>query len=354
MADTILLIEDNLEMAENISSILKLAHYNVVSANNGKNGITAAQERRPDLILCDIMMPDLDGYSVFHILNNDPVTKSIPFIFLTAKSDKADIRYGMNLGADDYMTKPFDGHDLLKLVDVRLKKNAFLRASFNNDLQDVNKFFRKARELREFTRLSDNRPVRVYRKKEFLFMEGEIANELFFVVKGEVKTFKTNPEGKELITGIFRTGDFVGYSPLLEDSVHNECAMVLEDTEIALIPKQDFVSLIYSSKDIARKFIQLLSNNVAETEKRLLNLAYQSVRQRVAWALLDIQKLAINEGETMIHICRRDISNIIGTATESLNRTLSDFKDEGLVDITPEGLRVADKAGLERVAQISG
>ncbi len=352
MPEKILLIEDNHEMAENIAGILKLAHYQVMSAPEGKTGVQLAQEHHPDLILCDIMMPDLDGYSVFHILHKDPDTAAIPFVFLTAKSDKADIRHGMNLGADDYVTKPFDGHELLKVVEVRLKKNALLRATFNNDLQDVNNFFRKARELKEFHRLSENRPVRAYRKKDFLFMEGQTPYELFFIVKGQVKTYKSNPEGKELITGMFHSGDFVGYAPLLEDIPYNECAAVIEDTEVALIPKQDFVSLIYSSRDIARKFIKLLSNNLIETENRLLNLAYQSVRQRVAGALLTIMdQYTLPSRKAIVSVSRRDISSLIGTATESLNRTLADFKDENLIDLTPEGIRIIDRPKLEKMAK---
>ena len=104
MKPTILLIEDNKEMAENICSILKLAHYNVLSAPNGKIGVEIAQQQHPDLILSDVMMPELDGYGVLHILNSDPETANIPFVFLTAKADKNDLRTGMNMGADDYVT----------------------------------------------------------------------------------------------------------------------------------------------------------------------------------------------------------------------------------------------------------
>ncbi len=352
MPETILLIEDNPEMAENITGILKLAHYNVSSANEGKTGVQMAKETHPDLILCDIMMPGLDGYSVFHILHKDPETASIPFVFLTAKTDKHDIRHGMNLGADDYVTKPFDGHELLKVVEVRLKKNALLKASFTNDLDDVNDFFKRARELKEFNRLSENRPVRTYHKKDFIFMEGQTPYELFFIVKGEVKTYKLNPEGKELITGIYRDGDFVGYAPLLEDISYNENASVLEDTQVAVIPREDFISLIYSSKDIARKFIKLLSNNLIETENRLLNLAYQSVRQRVAGTLLSIMdQYSLPARKALISVSRKDISSIIGTATESLNRTLADFRDEGLVEIGPDGIRIIDRQKLERLAR---
>jgi CRP-like cAMP-binding protein len=352
MPETILLIEENIDTAESISGILRLAHYDVLNAEEGKAGVRLAMEKHPDLILCDVTMSDIDGYSVFHILNKDPFAANIPFIFLTSHTDQTEVRHAMNLGADDYMTKPFDGHDLLKVVEVRLKKKALLKASFNNDLHDVNSFFTKARELKEFSKLSQNRAIRTYRKRDFLFMEGQPPYELYFIIKGEVKTYMTNKEGKELITGIYKNGDFVGYAPILEEIVYTENAMVIEDTQVVLIPKQDFLALIYSSRDIAHKFIQLLSNNLIETENRLLDLAYQSVRQRVAGALLRIlDQYTLPGRKGMITISRRDISNMIGTATESLNRTLGDFQEEGLIDLMHEGIRVIERVKLEKIAR---
>lgn len=352
MNSTILLIEDNPEMSENIVSILELANYNVLAAPNGRIGVEIAQQKIPDLILCDVMMPELDGYGVLHILNKRPETASIPFIFLTAKADKSDFREGMNLGADDYITKPFDGFDLLKVIEIRLKKNSLLRSSFNNDLQDVNSFFSKAKELKEFNKLSGNRPLKSFKKKDMLFMEGQTPNDLYFISKGSVKSFKINYDGKELVTGIQKEGTFLGYTPLLEDKPYGENAEALEDTQVAIIPKNDFLLLVYSSKDVARKFIQLLSNNLDETEKRLLDVAYQSVRQRVAGALLQIRDKYASPGhEDVISFARRDISGLIGTATESLNRTLADFKDEGLIEIMEDGLRIIDRKKLERLCR---
>jgi CRP-like cAMP-binding protein/CheY-like chemotaxis protein len=349
MSYNILLIEDNAEMAENISSILELAHYHVVCAPNGKVGVDLAQHNHPDLILCDIMMPELDGYGVVHILSNDPETASIPFVFLTAKTDISDFRFGMNLGADDYITKPFDGVDLLKVVEVRLKKNEMLK-SLGKNTQDLSVFFNKARELKEFQKLSENRPVRTYKKKDIIFLEGQTPNDLFYINKGEVKTYKVNYVGKELITGIHKGGEFLGYVPLLEEKPYNENAVVLEDVHIKIIPKSDFLTLIYSSKDVARKFIKMLSNNIDEMENRLLDIAYQSVRQRVASALLKLNdSFGQGHGESIITIARRDISNIVGAATESLNRTLADFKDEGLIEISGEGLKIINRPKLERL-----
>ncbi|HMV89994.1 MAG TPA: response regulator, partial [Cyclobacteriaceae bacterium] len=109
----ILLIEDNPEIRENTGEILSLAGYEVSTAENGKTGVDLAQKIKPDLIICDIMMPELDGYGVLHILSKNDETSAIPFIFLTAKTEKTDVRKGMTLGADDYLTKPFDDTDLL-------------------------------------------------------------------------------------------------------------------------------------------------------------------------------------------------------------------------------------------------
>src|ERR1035441_9605056 len=121
----ILLIEDNSDTGAKIAEILELANYDVTTAPDGKEGVKHAQELVPDLIICDIMMPELDGYGVLHILGKDPKTARIPFIFLTAKAEKSDMRKGMNLGADDYISKPFDDTELLDAVEVRLKKNDF-------------------------------------------------------------------------------------------------------------------------------------------------------------------------------------------------------------------------------------
>jgi CRP-like cAMP-binding protein/CheY-like chemotaxis protein len=351
MSYHVLLIEDNAEMAENISSILTLANYEVTTAANGKLGVNLAQKYHPDLILCDIMMPELDGYGVLHILNNDPNTASIPFIFLTAKADKNDFRTGMNLGADDYITKPFDGVDLLKVVEMRLKKNELLKNSAAMARhENMSAFFSKTKELQEFQKLSENRPIRWFKRKEFIFMEGQVPNDLFYIEKGKVKTYKVNYDGKELITGIYQEGDFLGYVPLLEEKPYYENAEVMEDAQIKIIPKSDFLTVLYSSKDVARKFIRLLSNNLEEMETRLLDIAYQSVRQRVAATLINIHENIATQGENkLISMPRKDIASLIGTATESLNRTLADFKDEGLIEISNEGLHIVSKPKLEKM-----
>jgi CRP-like cAMP-binding protein/FixJ family two-component response regulator len=351
MSHKIMVIEDNVEMCENIASILTLGRYQVYTANNGKLGIEMVQQNQPDLILCDIMMPDLDGYGVLHILSKDPATANIPFVFLTAKTEQRDFRVGMNLGADDYITKPFDGLELLNVIELRLKKNDLIKTTFQNNITDIDDFFSKTKQLPDFQKLSDHRRSKTYKKKEFVFVEGEQPNYAYFIAKGEVKTYKSNNDGKELITGLHGPGEFIGFVSLLENKPNNESAIALKESQIYMIPQQDFLTLIYTNKEIARKFISMLSSNLYEAENMLLELAYQSVRQRVATVLikLDGHDEPAQKDQSVISVARKDLSSMVGTATESLNRTLADFKDEGLIEIHDRGIKIVQRSKLERV-----
>ena len=118
----ILVIEDEPEMRRNLVTILRLEGFQPVAAANGREGVELARRELPDLVLCDVMMPELDGHSVLRELHSDPATMQVPFIFLTARGEKADVRGGMNLGADDYLTKPVDKADLLRAVRTRLSR----------------------------------------------------------------------------------------------------------------------------------------------------------------------------------------------------------------------------------------
>src|SRR4051812_24195719 len=157
---TILIIEDNTDVRENTAEILELANYKVLQAENGKAGVEVAQKMKPDLIICDIMMPVLDGYGVIHLLNKNQETANIPFIFLTAKSERTDFRKGMEMGADDYISKPFDDIELLNAVESRLKKNQALRAEFSKSVEGLNKFFDEVQKFDDLKKLSADRRLK--------------------------------------------------------------------------------------------------------------------------------------------------------------------------------------------------
>ena len=118
---TILIIDDHKDIRENIAEILSLDGYKTLQAEDGRRGVEQAITNKPDLIVCDIMMPELDGYGVLHLLKKNPETQDIPFVFLTAKADRSDFRKGMDMGADDYITKTFDDFELLNAIETRLK-----------------------------------------------------------------------------------------------------------------------------------------------------------------------------------------------------------------------------------------
>src|SRR5687768_15662480 len=139
---TILIIEDNSDVRENTAEILELANYRVLQAENGKVGVEIAQKMKPDLIICDIMMPVLDGYGVIHLLNKNAETASIPFIFLTAKSERMDFRKGMEMGADDYISKPFDDLELLRAIEIRLKKMEIISAQYEAGEKGANELMK--------------------------------------------------------------------------------------------------------------------------------------------------------------------------------------------------------------------
>ena len=166
----ILLIEDNPDVRENTSEILMLAQYEVLTAANGKEGVEMAQQQQPDLIICDIMMPVLDGHGVLHMLSKNENTASIPFIFLTAKAERSDFRKGMEMGADDYLTKPFDDVELLNAIEIRLKKNDILKKEFTKNLNGINDFIQEAKGIDSLKKLSEEREIRLYKKKDKIFL----------------------------------------------------------------------------------------------------------------------------------------------------------------------------------------
>ncbi len=344
----ILLIEDNNELRENTAEILELANYQVFVAENGKIGVDIALQEKPDVIVCDIMMPVLDGYGVIHLLSMNEDTRYIPFIFLTAKTEKTDFRKGMEMGADDYITKPFDDIELLKAVETRLKKNELLKQSFSHDIKGLHDFIDSAQQSAGLQLTSEIHEVHEFKKKHLLYAEEKKPYYVYYVIKGKIKTYLVNEDGKELITSIYVPGDFVGYTSILEDKSYAENAEILEDAELMFIPREDFLQLINNDRQVAQQFIKLLTKNVVENEEKLIALAYNSLRKRVAAALMVVyDKFKITDPEIQkVEISRDNLAQMVGTAKESLIRTLSDFKEEKLIDIQAGKIYILDEKKL--------
>ena len=342
----ILLVEDNFEIRENTSEILELANYKVTTAVNGKDGFEKALKDIPDIIICDIMMPVLDGYGLLHLLNKNEELKNIPFIFLTAKTERSDLRKGMEMGADDFITKPFTDVELMNAIESRLNKlnsraDQHSKFPLDNLLNEV-----KGTETLE--NLTTSTRVNHYKKKQNIYKEGSQPHSLFYLETGKVRTYKINDAGKELTIGLFDSGDFFGYNALLEDTVYKQSAETLEESTISIIDRADFELLINNNKEVAHRFIKLLVNNITEKEDQLINLAYNSLRKRVADAIISLLRKykKENQSEFLIHISREDLAHIAGTTTESLIRTLSDFKNEKLIEAEAGYVKVLNEKKL--------
>ena len=346
---TILLIEDNPDILANTGEILEMAGYTVLLAENGQVGVKTALATKPDLVVCDIMMPVLDGYGVLQIFNQNAQLAGVPFIFLTAKTDRTDQRRGMELGADDYLTKPFNKTELLSAIAGRLSRFQHLKPEY--DLQaagGLGGFLDDVRTVGGLESLSADRKVYQIRRKQDIYLEGDEPTRVYFVQAGRVKTVKATAGGKELITGLYGPGEFFGYLPLLERTPHADSAVALEESELLYIPQDDFTQLLERNLEVSQQFVRLLAGRVSERESQLLAMAYSSIRRRVADTLLQLHEQGEASVDTRIYLLRDDMAAMVGTAPESLSRTLNEFKQDGLIELNAKSIRVLAPEKLRR------
>lgn len=344
----ILIIEDNDDIRESATEILELADYEVMQADNGKTGVDLAIQHLPDLILCDIMMPELDGYGVLYLLNKNPQTSTIPFIFLTAKAERLDMRKGMEMGADDYLTKPFDDVELLNAIESRLSKKAKQEAFYSKSLDQISGLINNKNGLEALSQAIAQRKVRLIKKKQVIYYEGDAVSGIYLVVRGKIKTIKLSEEGRQLLTGIYQDDQYFGIPALLLNEPSAETAEAMEDTTICLLPKDILEELLNQYPDIAREFIKILSNNLLDKEEQLMQLAYHSVRKRLAEVLIRLSKQESTD-PLVLKVSRDNLAALAGMATETVSRILSDFKDEAIIERKGSQIQILN---LQRLQQM--
>ncbi|MGY0036456.1 response regulator [Pedobacter sp. NJ-S-72] len=348
MNKKILIIEDHDAIRGNIVEILEMAQYTVFEADNGKTGIEMALKHIPDIILCDIMMPELDGYGVLYMLNKYTETSSIPFIFLTAKAEHNDLRKGMEMGADDYLTKPFDDIELLNAIDVRLRKKAHLQLQNQNTADEFKLLVAKTDGLAEFAKIIAGHKSREFRKNQVVYYETDHSKGLYLILHGKIKTIKLSLDGRELMTGMYASGDYLGINAILGKSTYTDTATAIEDSILCLIPVEELEKVINLYPDVARKFIHLLSNDNRAKEEQLLQLAYDSVRRKMAGAILRLYHQQTIKKDFFC-VTREDLAAMACMATETVSRTLSDFRNEKIIEREGSTITVLD---LERLVKM--
>ena len=348
---TILIIEDDTVLRETTAEILELENYKVVTAANGKRGAELAKILMPDLVVCDIMMPELDGYDVLKILSEDEKTKRIPFIFMSAKTEIKDVRKGMDLGADDYLTKPVNDELLISAIESRLAKSALLQEEETN-IETYN----EASEFKNIENIDDLKNYfcdfgisKVLKKGEVVYREGEFCNNVFLVYKGSVKSSKIDEFGKELIINVYKDDDLFGFSSIIENAHYFETTTAMEKAELMYVTKNTMQKIIENNYKLSLEIFQLINDNLIEVKEQLLQMAYGSMRRKTASTILKFAQKMTRKPSDSINISRRDLAGVAGIATESLIRTLTDLKKEGIIEIEGRNIRIIDLNALESI-----
>ena len=347
----VLFIEDDTVVRENTAELLELADYDVITAANGKSGVTIAKQEKPDIIVCDIMMPEMDGYGVLQSLANDPDTQQIPFIFLSAKTEHKDIRKGMDLGADDYLTKPFEEEELISAIESRLAKVAIL-----NKIKENEKKITTPTQDTKISSLSDLREMvkkyelQTYKAGETIYEEGKQSNHFFFIDRGVVKSHRMDEYGKELITSVYKEGDFFGNTAFKKNTPYEEYATAMEETRVYAISKDELREILANNSNITLELIDVMGDNISGIKEQLLEMAYGSVRKKAARTILLFSQKIRRHPTQSIRISRSDLASVAGMASETLIRTLSDFKKEGLLEIEGRNIKLLDVEALKRIS----
>lgn len=340
----ILLIEDDVTVRENTAELLELSNYEVITASDGKQGCLKAHAVVPDIIVCDIMMPEMDGYGVLQELSKTPKTANIPFIFLSAKTEHKDIRRGMDLGADDYLTKPFEEEDLLSAIESRLAKIAILGNNLKNGAE-----IEGLKNLDELRKLFGHSDSMSYKKGENIYEEGKQSNFFYLVKSGFVKAHRTDENGKDLITELYKTGDFFGNPSENSQASFSDYATAMENSELHTVSREDFSEILLQNPHISLKMVEVLNKNMVGLKQQLLDMAYSSVRKKTANTILLFAEKIEKHPLKSIRISRSDLAGVAGMAAESLIRTLSDFKKEGLIEIEGRNIKLMDAQALRDI-----
>lgn len=346
--NSILIIEDDEILRENTAELLELSGYTVKTAPNGKKGIELAMRYLPDLIICDIMMPEMDGYEVLSALTENENTQFIPFIFLSAKTKHQEVRKGMDLGADDYLTKPFREEDLLKSVRTRLQKAGLFNEKIRTSHSPSEKKTDDVRSLNQLKKLFSEKGEHLNLKKnEMVYEKGGHSNQIYLILDGLIKTHIIDRNGKELITGLYKPDDFLGFTSFEGNLTYKESATCMQKTELIGLSKEYLKDILQENQEVSLEFVNLLTDNLSEIKTQLIRMAYSSVRKKTASTIIRFSELMEDSQELAIRVSRNDLAANAGIAPESLIRTLSDFKKDGLIEIEGRTIRILDLEGLQ-------
>ncbi len=353
--EKILIIEDNLEIRENFAEILELEGYTVFTASNGRLGAEKAFAEKPDLIFCDIMMPELDGYGVLYLLAKNKETMNIPFIYLSSRSEKDDIQKGFGLGATGYIIKPFSGNEVLAAVDKALaKRNITSTFSKKNIYEQIIELIGYVNSNFSASLTLENIAKKKLQRGEILFSEMDIPQAAYFIIKGKIKSYLINNSGNEFITNRHETDEFLGYNAILENTKHKDNAVAEEETELLVIPQEIFLQLIHSAQEISRQFIKLLSGNNHNKEEKITSLVYFSLKRMLIESLLEEQiETEVSDDENSgVDLMKRKNYHKLNYSSENVFNILNDLQKEKMINIKNGKIIILEERQLKRLSKV--
>ncbi|MEL7160969.1 MAG: response regulator, partial [Bacteroidota bacterium] len=312
--------------------ILEIHGYAVRLTPNGLTGVKEAIQNPPDLILCDVMMPALDGYGVLNLLQENERTASVPFVFITARSEKEDLRRGMNLGADDYITKPFYLDELIRVIETRLEKAAKIlehTIPAHESILHLSDPARGHQHLEEA--FNEDGRERLFDEGQTIVREGEFPHFIYRVNEGNVHLVRSHEYGRDYIVAELGSGEIFGISTFLEEiPFHYSAKVASHGAKCQLLPRESLLKLLNTDRTVTEALMRLLASRMMKNSDRLVNQAYDSVRRRTALILCDLwEKYA----ERPVELSRDELAQMVGATKESVIRALSDFKQEGFIKV---------------------
>lgn len=342
----LLIVEDNTEVRENLAEILELYGYEVTEAADGLAGVKAALEAPPDMILCDVMMPELDGYGVLNLLSENERTAGIPFVFITARTEVEDVRRGMNLGADDYITKPFYKDELLTVIRTRLKKSRLRQqpepAPARARLSDPEGGLNRLKQA-----FTEQGRQQTFDQGSYVLREDDYPHFVYRVVNGRVHLRRSHEYGRDYIVAELGASELFGLPAALERTPSPYAVKVAEQSTILqLLPVSVLFELINTDPRVTDALMRLMAGRVASYGDRLAHQAYDSVRRRTALILCDLHE---KYDGAPIELSREELAQMVGTTKESATRALSDFRKDGLLTVKGKSVGIVDVKRLREL-----
>ncbi|MGZ5253623.1 MAG: Crp/Fnr family transcriptional regulator [Flavitalea sp.] len=212
----------------------------------------------------------------------------------------------------------------------------------------------KSLPIEEYNALTANMTEHIYKKGEIVFREGSFASGIFFIKQGKVKKYKVDKTGREQIIYVANTGELVGYHALLSEERYSDSAAVLEQSNIAFIPKEDFLEVLENSKVLSQRLLKTLSHEFTVLSNNVATLAQRSVRERFAMQLVLMREKYkenfIPGNLVEINLSREDLAGLVGTARENIVRILKDFKKEGILETKGRKIIIKDVIKLLQIS----